>query len=478
MKKLFSKSLLGAAFAAGALCVSNNANAQYIAEVIGTPAQGLLNDGINSVPAGRSISDNVLGMPQDNDTPGPINFYSLGLGGEIVVRMDGAICNGDGDDLTVFETTWNNTCANYEERAKVWASQDLCTWVELGEICHNGSLDLGCLPWAQYLKIKDVSDLGYTSIGGGDGFDVDGVTALHTGCSIPSETGLARYAANGFMGTPAQGANEIGGAISPFRSVSSRMLGLPLNVYNIFANDATTSNANLNFFSLGNGGSVTLKFPYALVNGEGADLQIYETSFNDRASRSCGNYPEKALVEGSCDGVNFYPLNALVSNGIGGETAGSNLICRDAQVDFGDLQLVNYVRITDVTFAGISNFPGVGDGFDVDAVLGLQNCDYNAAKIDNNVVDNGLEVAENILNLEVYPNPVNEALNVTISRLTKDNISLLITDITGRVVVSEVINNNGTTIFKTYDFSRLESGVYTLSIVSEGYTDVMKVVKN
>lgn len=77
--------------------------------------------------------------------------------------MSGPICNVPGNDLTVVETTWNLVCSNYPEKARMWASQDLCNWVELtsesNPICHNGDLDLGCLTWALYLKIKDASPL-------------------------------------------------------------------------------------------------------------------------------------------------------------------------------------------------------------------------------------------------------------------------------------------------------------------------------
>jgi len=443
--------------------------------------QGPKTDLVTAVDLNRSNTANLTGTPENTDVQGPINFYSLGMGGEVVVQMSGPICNGPGNDLTVVETTWNLVCSNYPEKARVWASQDLCNWVELtsesNPICHNGDLDLGCLPWALYLKIKDVSPDNYTT--DGDGYDIDGVTGNSAGCTLPTEAGLARYAANGFLGDPqaTQGLTENNTAIPASRDNQARMLGLPLNVSNLYANDVTTSAANNNFFSLGKNGSVTLTFPYALFNGPGADVQIYETSFNDNAARTCSNYPEKATVEGSCDGVTFYPLTILPEDAGNGETAGSNTICRDGRVDFGSLPFVNYIRITDVTFGLVANFPGVGDGFDVDAVLGLQNCG-GCARISEEGFAQNAEVMEDVLSMEVWPNPAHDFVSVSLLMHDAAQVVLSLTDLTGRVVRTKIVAADAVNMIQDFDLSGLREGIYMLQAEGNGSREVLRISKN
>ena len=450
----------------------------YVSNVISS-TQGTLGDLISPIPASRSDASKMLGVPENDDNVGPINFYSLGIGGETVLEMSGPICNGAGDDFTVFETTWGYTCDNYPQKARVWVSQDLCNWVELttetNPICHNGSLDLGCMPWAIYVKVKDVTDI----LDGvaGDGFDVDGISG-NSGCSLPTETGLSRYAANGFLGNPqaTQGVTENGSPVPAARDIQNKMLGLPLNPYNVYANDVTTSAANNNFFSLGNAGVVTLSFPYSLFNGPGADVQIFETSFADVATRTCGNYPEKALIQGSCDGVNFYDLNVLAADAGNGETAGTNLICRDGKLDFGTLPYVNYIKVTDVTFLGISNFPGNGDGFDVDAVLGLQNCQTNVARITNE--ESSVDMLEDALFVEAYPNPTSDFLNISVMMNAPDKVTFRVTDMTGRIMSTETVNGDGVNMIRDLNLSGYTPGIYLLSVEGNGVNQVLKIVKH
>lgn len=461
------------------LCALNGLNAQaYISNVISTN-QGPKVDLISPVDANRSDSGKMIGAPENTDVFGPINFYTLGMGGEVVVELSSAVCNQAGADLTLVETTWSYTCETYPEKARVWASQDLCNWIELtteeNPVCHNGDLELGCFPWVKYLKIKDVSPDNYSS--DGDGYDIDGVIGYLT-CSTPAETGLSRYAANGFLGDPqaTQGLTEIGTPVPSARDIPSKMLGLPANLTNIYANDVTTTSANNNFFSLGNGGVVVLSFPYALFNGPGSDIQIFETSFNDNAARTCSNYPEKAKVQGSCDGVNFYDLPILSADAGNGEVAGSNFICRDGKVDLGDLPFITYLKLTDVTFQGICNFPGIGDGFDVNAVFGLQNC-TPLARTDEFAAASTDEIMENEFMLEVWPNPTSDKISMNILSRGSEALELKLTDLSGRIIYQERIAAAEANIIRDLSLDSYSKGVYFLSLQSNGHTEMQKIVK-
>ncbi len=485
MKKTNSIKLVAASFLMIAAGVSANAQTVVASGFVGNPlaTQGSSLPTLISTPvAARSNPFNALGFADNFDNgSAPIGFYTLGFGGTITLEMSGPICNTNGSapDLTIYETSYGSpSCGSYPEKARVEVSQDGCKWVDLtesGPICQNASLDLGCLSWAKYVRITDVSNS--SSFGSGaDGFDVDAVEGIG-GCSEPTETGLSRYAANGAFAT--QGLAENGGTITAFRSNSTRMIGLPLDPTNFFANDGSTSPANNNFFSLGNGGSVVLSFPYTLFNGEGADVKVFETSFGDKASRSCGNYPEKATVEGSCDGETWFDLVILDGDAGNGEVAGTNVICRDGMLDFNGNDAVNYIRITDVTFGTTANFPGNGDGFDVDAVVGTQGCaDFIANGKFAQIADDGSDVFEDALYIETYPNPTADMLNVSIKRVTKENVVIRIADITGRIIMTQNVNSKETSIIETLNLSNLTAGVYTITVESAGNREVQKVIKN
>ena len=126
-----------------------------------------------SVPSERSDTGKALGEAQNDDT---MNFYSLGMGGNLILHFDNKIVNDEGADLEIFETSFHSpSCSAYPEYVHVYASQDGQTWEDLGSKCQDSDLlfDLGSLDWAEYVKLVD------ESTNNGDGFDVDGVRALH-----------------------------------------------------------------------------------------------------------------------------------------------------------------------------------------------------------------------------------------------------------------------------------------------------------
>ena len=151
--------------------------------------QGLRKDG-SPVLAERSDPEKALGEAEDDDT---VNFVSLGFGGSLVLHFDNYILDGTGPDIHVVETSFGNpTGSSYPEKVEVLASQNGSTWVSLGtqtrsEIVNDNDFDLdGQLPWAKYLKLVDKTDPA-SFAGDTDGYDIDGVQALH---SAPSECSI------------------------------------------------------------------------------------------------------------------------------------------------------------------------------------------------------------------------------------------------------------------------------------------------
>jgi hypothetical protein len=125
----------------------------------------------------RNNPNQALGAPQGNDT---YNFVSLGFGGSIELGFDFVVFNNAGNDIQVIETSFGNpSCVNYPEHSRVAASIDGVSWTDLGELCLDGSIDLGSMTFAQFVRITDISNAGSSRFGGSaDGFDVDAVVAI------------------------------------------------------------------------------------------------------------------------------------------------------------------------------------------------------------------------------------------------------------------------------------------------------------
>ncbi|BCX14686.1 MAG: hypothetical protein KatS3mg088_369 [Patescibacteria group bacterium] len=139
-----------------------------------------------------------------------------------------------------------------------------------------------------------------------------------------------------------QGKNKDGSDVPEERSDPYNALGKP----DSFGND-------VNFVSLGKGGSIVLVFLGWVKDKEGNDLSFHEVTWGRE------NYPEeKAKVEVSQDGDSWYGdwiVSSKATNGIG-------------YIDFSSTRLswVKYVRITDTT--DFSLHTNDADGYDLDAL--------------------------------------------------------------------------------------------------------------
>ena len=140
--------------------------------------QGTKKNG-SDIDLDRSDPAQALGVAEQTDA---MNFVSLGFSqGSLILEFDNLIYNDVGNDLTVFETSFGSpACEFYPESVRVLASQtgQDGSWEDLGSACLDGEFDLGSLPWARFVKLIEDSDAtNFTDEA--DGFDVDGVKALH-----------------------------------------------------------------------------------------------------------------------------------------------------------------------------------------------------------------------------------------------------------------------------------------------------------
>lgn len=84
----------------------------------------------------------------------------------------------------------------------------------------------------------------------------------------------------------------------------------------------------------------------------------------------------------------------------------------------------------------------------------------------------GQNSAQTISRVKVYPNPTRG--NVVIEMFNSGIKKIAITDVTGRLVMEKSTNDNST----DFDLSHLSEGLYYVSILSENFVDVVKIIKD
>ncbi len=79
------------------------------------------------------------------------------------------------------------------------------------------------------------------------------------------------------------------------------------------------------------------------------------------------------------------------------------------------------------------------------------------------------------ITVNVSPNPSSGIFFLDLSQLPAENVQLILTDLSGRMVFNKNIINEGS--YET-DITSLPEGIYMLQIISENYREIVKVIKN
>ena len=241
-----------------------------------------------------------------------------------------------------------------------------------------------------------------------------------------------------------EGTLSDGGQISPNRADPNQALGEPEFV------------DELVFTSLGFGGSLTFQFDGAVINDEGPDLQIVEVSFGNPG---CESFPEYADVSVSEDGEDFYYIGTVCK---------SNPFVDISEAETEEpLNCVYYVRVENNDELSTQ----AGDGFDVDGIIALHNCDQNAAK---SIVSNNAPAEKAILT--AYPNPTNGPSVAVFVTGQTERATLEVYDMNGRLVegLFSGIAEEGVEYRLDFDGLRLPNGVYMYRLTTESETIVEK----
>jgi hypothetical protein len=84
-------------------------------------------------------------------------------------------------------------------------------------------------------------------------------------------------------------------------------------------------------------------------------------------------------------------------------------------------------------------------------------------------------ISEEIVALSVYPNPNEGLVTINMKLATKSNIKIELSNIMGQIVLTEVIKNVKEEVIY-FDWSQLEAGIYSLSLISENGSKIQKIV--
>ncbi|MCX2742738.1 choice-of-anchor D domain-containing protein [Mangrovivirga sp. M17] len=213
-------------------------------------------------------------------------------------------------------------------------------------------------------------------------------------------------------------------------------------------------NDNFNFVSLGFGGSIEIALGCEVLDREGDDLLIVETSFRDGSS-SCLSYPEKAKIEASENGIDWFVV--------------SEEICRDGSIDLADggLEKASYLRITDISdpadFRG-----GNADGYDLDGIIVINKLSAEAQKelmVSVNETEN-LVTNEQDVDIKVYPVPADNFIKVNFKGMG-ERYYTEIYNLNGESVLNSNLGNVSGVRENQFNVETLRPGIYIMRLISE-----------
>jgi len=175
------------------------------ADQVVSAEQGLQIDG-SPVAATRSDTSQALGVAEETGNEG--TFYTLGRFGTLTLQFDNPICNVEGADLNLVSAT-----SDPFDTVNVSLSDNGIDFTAVtSDVSGSRQISLpDSMPRATFVRLVD------SSVSGVDGYDLDGIEALGSGCSEGVFTCRAtslrvagtEIAAN-FAETPCQGERVAG----------------------------------------------------------------------------------------------------------------------------------------------------------------------------------------------------------------------------------------------------------------------------
>ncbi len=398
------------------------------------------------VAADRSDPNVVLGEPSLDNSAG--NFFSLGVGGFIDIAFDGIVPDLPGNDILVVETSFSGDECGFsdDEFADIELTQDGINWVEYGTICRNEEIDIAVTGLEFVVAIRIINSAITTTL---DGYDLDGVIALQ-GCE-PNDFDIPEgecYATEVLVYDPV-------GPIAADRMDPTQALGEP-------ERDNT-----INFVSLGFGGSLILGFDgFAPALPDVDDLEVVETTFGNN---DCVSFEERADVYVSQQVVNDpSEIDDALFVYVGQSCTNGEFFDVHAETGFDYFTLVKIVDVTPEE----AQLPG-RDGYDVDGIVLIHNCDeYQPTP------SAPLEATGGSVVMETFPNPSVGHVNVEFVSDKNNLVTVEVIDMNGRIVETLFRQNAnaGQEYRLSFEGSNLPNGVYITKLTTESEVVIKKVL--
>ncbi|UPT69134.1 MAG: PKD domain-containing protein [Sphingobacteriales bacterium JAD_PAG50586_3] len=105
-------------------------------------------------------------------------------------------------------------------------------------------------------------------------------------------------------------------------------------------------------------------------------------------------------------------------------------------------------------------------------------CGTDSITIPVTVMKIGIEEQPVVSAFNLYPNPTEGNITVTFDVPSKQNVGIMLTDVTGRMVMSEALQGYTGTYTKQYNFDYLDRGVYLYSIRTQNGVITKRIVLN
>ncbi len=243
-----------------------------------------------------------------------------------------------------------------------------------------------------------------------------------------------------------QGRRRDGRRISRYRSNPDRAIGTP------------RERRYLNFVSLGFGGSITIELNNEIFdNADTNEFAVFESTgfFNNIP---CSYFPESAEVFASKDGVAFVSLGTT---------------CQDGEFDLatGNLRSAKFIRVVDISDKNV--FPWFADGYDLDAIVCLENGQSLINKQTVVYAENPTALESELMNekfgaeevtVKVSPNPVTNYLSVDFTAFSGNDINISVTNVTGQIVFNQTVRLNVGQSKASIDMSGYPRGFYIVRV--------------
>jgi hypothetical protein len=270
-----------------------------------------------------------------------------------------------------------------------------------------------------------------------------------------------------------------------FQDISNQSLGYT----NVGDSSLTIGQAGTNgVVSLGDGGVAILEFSSPILDGNGPDFAVFENGFDDL-------FLELAFVEVSSDGIHFFRFPAISNTDTTTQTDGFGLTDASKLHNLAGKYRAEYgtpFDLSDISNDALLNKQSITHVKVIDVIGSIQN-QYCSRDANNHKINDpwptgwgnggfdldavgvihqqavGIDELE-LRNVSIYPNPATDVLYVNLLSI---NYSVEVINLMGEVVLKSENKSNTTSL----ELSNLKSGVYFLTIASEGQQKQMKFVK-